>query len=148
MRQSTLDMVVGLLVRGAPADEIAAAVSACGVPDDDIGLHVAESRKILAKFAAYDRDEQLGLSLARLHDCYARATGACDVRAAIAAQRQINLLLGLIGSDSRVELASLEGDAPELAEALEYLSGVISDAAELSLPELCRIAAQKIATGA
>lgn len=147
MRQSTLDTIVGLLVRGATAAEIADAALAAGVPRDDIGLYVLESRRTLAQFAAYSRDEQVGLSLARLHDCYARSIAMQDVRAAIAAQRQINLLLGLIGTESSAGDAAAE-ESPEIAEAREYLAGVVPGAATLSLTDLCRIAAQKIATGA
>ncbi len=145
MRQSTLDALIVLIVRAAPRAEIERKAVSLGVIWDDVGLYLAEARRLISLAAAYSRDEQIGIALARLNTCYGAAIDAGELAVAVSAQRELNRLLGLHGTQPKAPGDEAE-QSPEVQQSREYLAGLVPGGDDLPLPELCRIAAQQLAS--
>lgn len=78
-----------------PADVRTACVEKLGVDDADADGVIAAARQRITIAADYDRDAEVGKAVTRLNDIYARAIRGQDMRTALAAQRELNRLLGL-----------------------------------------------------
>ena len=63
-----------------------------------VGYNLAEAKKEMLANAKFDQDEQLGKAITRLEGLYRKSLNpkAPDLRGALAVQKEINVLLGLI----------------------------------------------------
>ena len=106
------------------------------------------ARRVLARAAAFNRDEELGSARVRLRDIYARAIRSQDPRTALAAQRELNRLLGLApsGDDEAQPNADTGPDRrdAELHAIATHLIPLNLAPPDYPLREHARIAADRI----
>jgi hypothetical protein len=143
------DHLILALVTGLDPERAARSL---GVGPDQIGPMVAEARRRLTLAAEFNRDEQLGTAIARLNECYSKASKDKDVRTCVQAQKELNRLLDLYRSTTTVTAGSAGADqaaAQELASVRAHLlplklAGEASD--QTGTPELARLAVNEIVT--
>lgn len=110
---------------------------------------VADARRRIVLAANYDASLELGKAKTRLEQIFTAARQEKDLRTALAAQRELNKLLGLYGDD---EDAHADGAPADAAEQLELIGGyllplALADA-DYPLAEHARLAGERIrATG-
>ena len=93
----TLDKVVLLLVSLQSASAVkAACVEKLGLTDDQAGEAIEHARAKIVDAAEVDRDKARGESITRLNDLYRRALAVQDVKAALAAQKELNKIQGIV----------------------------------------------------
>jgi len=103
------------------------------------------ARRALTLAADYHRDEQLGLAIDRLNECYARARAIADTKTALQAQRELNRLLRLYDQPEDSTQPSDPADADSrLARSHLAALGLAPEADSLPLSELARLAAAEI----
>jgi hypothetical protein len=111
---------------------------------------IAEAGKRIAIAANFDRAEQVGISIRRLHDLFTASVTLEDVKTALAAQKELNKLMDLYAG-AKIESgkpAADNSDAErELATVVAHLAPM--DIAKEGTPagELARIAAAIIRNG-
>jgi len=138
------DKIIADLVNAVPVDKIRTKAIKLGVNPKRWGMVLAECRRKISLAANYNRDEKLALSISRLEYQYAQAVALKDGKLGIQAQRELNKLLGLY----HAQPAAAEG--PEGAVSQDdalvrgYLAPLVEGGEELPLPELARLAAQRI----
>lgn len=99
--QKQLEQVFDWLISGATRDEIARYVAAkkdwAITPKDLAGL-IVQAGEMVEDMAEPLRDQARGTAIARLNLIYKRSIALQDYKVAIAAQKEINDLLGLAGA--------------------------------------------------
>jgi hypothetical protein len=143
----TLDKVVLLLVSGL-SDQAArdACVERLGHDAESASEVVAEARRRITIAADYKRDEQVGTAFFRLNDLYARSLKVQDVKTALAAQKELNKLLGLYPAAAQPD-AEPGGDGEavrELAAVRAHLAGLDLGQPNTTTEELARLAASRL----
>jgi hypothetical protein len=89
------DQVTLLLINGTPVDAVVGFCFQRGLDPDAAKGVVAEARKRITVAADYTRDEQVALAFTRFNDIYGKSMAVKDHRTALAAQKELNRLLGL-----------------------------------------------------
>jgi hypothetical protein len=118
---------------------------------------VAEARKRLADYAAFDRRVELGISRRRLEELIVTAKKAGDLRVMLAAQRELNRLHGLDRADDTAAVAAADHEAlaDDVAEARAQLqtlnlsadsSAPLAELARLAVARICNLEAASAAT--
>lgn len=139
-----IEKVILLLVSGmAPADLRTACIEKLGVAAGDVDAIVAEARQRITVAADYDRDEEVGKAVTRLNDLYARALRSQDNRTSLAAQRELNRLLGLYQRPPETEVEE-DAEGRQLAQAREHLEPLGLGKPGTSTVELVRLAVAEI----
>jgi len=93
--QATADKVLLLLVSGLTESVVTTtATTSLGLTPRQAKGMIAAARRRLASMTV-DHDEQLALAVLRLNEAHAKAKATQDVKSMIAAQRELNHLLGL-----------------------------------------------------
>jgi hypothetical protein len=107
---------------------------------------ISAARRALRKLGEYDRDEQRGLSVARLSTLFAQAVADKDRSTAFSIQKEMNAMMGLRGGDDIAEPVAVPNVAAEaeLAAVRAHLVGLNLAAPETSVVELVRLAVQRI----
>lgn len=159
-----VDSILLLLVNEPSVEAVRAAVAhAAGrlgiAPTAEaIDEAIRRAREKLAVAATVNRNEELGRAHKRLHALYRSADKADDVRGALAAQRELNRLLGLypagveaaeLSAAEAGEEAEASAGAAKLAEIhaacdrhLERLR--LTDDVEAAYPDVIALAAREI----
>ena len=92
----TLDKIVLLLVSLQSASAVrAACIDKLGLPPTQADAAIEHARAKIIDAAEVDRDKARGQAIVRLTDLYERALKVQDVKAALAAQKELNKLQGL-----------------------------------------------------
>ena len=93
----TLDKIVLLLVSLQSASAVrAACMEKLGLTETQADAAIEHAKAKVVSAAEVDRDKARGESIVRLNDLYERALRVQDVKAALAAQKELNKLQGLI----------------------------------------------------
>jgi len=146
-----LDKAVLMLVSGVKADAAEAAlVEKLGLAPPDAKAVLVEARNAITVAADYNRAEEIGTAYLRLNDLYTRAIKTQDVKAALAAQRELNKLLSLYEKPA-IELPTA-GEVPDTPAQVDHeLDAIRSHLEPLGLAppgyplrERARIAAERI----
>jgi predicted DNA-binding protein (UPF0251 family) len=99
------------------ADVEAALVGKLGIPKHQVANIIAQARRKITLAADYARDEEIGKAITRLGDIYQRSIAMQDIKTALAAQREVSRLLGLLRKPPEED-----GAGPE-AERLRTIAG-------------------------
>jgi hypothetical protein len=92
----TLDKIVLLLVSLQSASAVqAACIDKLGLSPTQADAAIEHARAKIIDAAEVDRDKARGQAIVRLTDLYERALKVQDVKAALAAQKELNKLQGL-----------------------------------------------------
>lgn len=91
-----------------------------------------------------DKQEQLKQAISRCDALYAEAKQAKDIRAALAAQRDLNRLLGLYDKAAKEQAVVASAAQSEIDAAREQLSPLALHDGDAQLTELCRLAVGRI----
>ena len=91
-----------------------------------------------------EKHEQLKEAIRRCDTLYAEAKKEGDIRAALAAQRDLNRLMGLYDSATKEQAVVASAAQAELDAAREQLSPLALHDGDASLSELCRLAVSRI----
>jgi hypothetical protein len=139
----TLNKIVLLVVSGLSEDAV---ICACqdnlGLPDIDAKAAYAEARRRVCLAAQYHPDEQLGVSITRLNDLYARSLKIQDNKTALSVQKELNRLMDL---DRRPPATGeITADSEDGNVARLHLEPLRLGRPGDALAELCRLAALKI----
>lgn len=96
-RIKRVDAVFDLLIAGARRRDIIeyAQKNNWGVVPATIDTYIRSANDKLIQESQANREQELGRAINRLHNLYARASRVNDFRTALAAQRELSLLLGL-----------------------------------------------------
>jgi len=110
---TSIDTAIRLLIQTTPARAVEALART--MPEDDAREIVRQAQIAVTRAAAFDRVEEVGLAKMRLERLYEIAMGEKDHKQALAIQKEINRLCGLINQPT-IELDA-DGDpsAGELA---------------------------------
>ena len=93
----TIDKIVLLLVSLQSASAVrAACIDKLGLTPAQADAAIEHARGKIIDAAEVDRDKARGQAIVRLTDLYERALKVQDVKAALAAQKELNKLQGLI----------------------------------------------------
>jgi len=152
MSSDNHDKITLLLVGGLPDDvAIQAAVSKLGMNRRDAKKGVEKARKAIGFAATIDRDQETGSAILRCRDLYQRAIQNSDYKTALAAQKELNNIMGLYHRGDPIKLSDDEHLAAEASEAISQLQKVRSHLEPLGLApdgypivEIARIAAEII----
>ena len=113
-----LDQAVLMLVSGRSAQS---AESQCmarfGMTLADAKAAVVEARQVITLAADYNRDEQFGLAVKRLNDLYCKSMDDEEYLAALAAQKEINRMMGLY--DKASSGSGVVAEDPSASSALQ-----------------------------
>lgn len=112
-----VNQVLKLLINGLSYQEIFQFVSEktdWDVTERTIANYIARANAIFRDKSVIDREAQIGKAIARLENLYARNMQITDFKAALAAQKELNNLLGLY-APAKHELITWE------TKALEYI---------------------------
>lgn len=143
---NTADKIILMIVNGIPeATILTTAIEKLGVPERRVKKLFKECRAKIVIAASYNRDEELGRAITRLHDCYGQSAAIQDAKTCLQIQRELNKLMGLY----HVEPPNAGGDETTIAEqqARGYLAGLIPGGDTMPLGELARLVAQKAVGG-
>lgn len=151
------DQVTLTLIDGATAEAAEAFAVGRGLKPDTAAALVADCRRRITVAADYNRVEQVGLAVRRFNDLYGKAAkGGKDVRAAIAAQKELNKLLGLYapaplqaGADGPAGAAAADDDPDANRRRLELVAGyllplALAPADQYPIEEHARLAAEYV----
>lgn len=141
-----IEKIVLLMVSGLNKDSLRdAAIQKLAVPPEQAVAFIAEAKRRLNVAAKYDPDEKLGEAMTRLNDIYARSLKAQDMKTALAAQREIDRIVGLYGLQGASAASSeSEGSNTELEAIASHLRPLNLAPDDYPLPEVARIAADRI----
>lgn len=134
------DRIILGIVAGLPAERVARSV---GVPEAEIDSAVKAARRKLTLAAEHHRDEQLGIAITRINECYAQSKAVKDVKQQIAAQKELNRLLDLyrpVESNQPID----DRAAAELSAIRAYLAPLDLAPQTSATVELARLAAAEI----
>lgn len=135
-----LQKVILLLVSGLPEDAvIAACTDNLGMPEADARATYQEARRRIILAAHYHPDEQLGTSITRLNDLYARSLKIQDNKTALAVQRELNRLLDLDRRPPAIAEVLGPIDPEDVAAARRHLEAAGLAPAGAPLAELARL---------
>ena len=102
--RETFDRIVLLLVS---LQSVAAVKTACieklGLTDDQAEAAIEHAKKAIIDAAEIDKDKARGEAILRLNDLYERSLRVQDVKSALAAQKELNRLLGLLARSKAAE---------------------------------------------
>jgi hypothetical protein len=145
------DQVTLLLLNGTAADKVENFCAQKGLDPAAAAELVTDARNRITIAADYQRDEQIGTAVLRLNDLYQKAAVAKppDHKSALAAQRELNKLLGLYAGGGQAQApAGGAGDAAraqlDLIDA--YLRPLNLCAETYPIEEVARVAAELIRT--
>jgi len=114
--QTNADKVLLLLVSGLAESVVEkTAVESLGLKPAQAKRLIGRVRRRLAALTT-SRDEQLALAVLRLNDLHAKAKATQDVKSAIAAQRELNKLLGLCRPPKAAPSVEKDDASPATAE--------------------------------
>lgn len=116
-KDKRVNQVLKLLLNGLSRAEICQFVSEktdWNVDERTIDRYIAEANAIFKEKSNIIREQEIGKSLLRLENLYARNMQITDFKAALAVQKEINAMLGLNAPKS-IELTTWE------TKALEYI---------------------------
>jgi len=142
VNQDRLNHIHLMLVSGLSIEAVRSAAIArlrMDPAEADAAIHEARLRLTLA--ADYHRDEQLGLAISRLNECYAKSLASGDLKTCVQVQRELNRLLRLYEQPMPTDT---DGEPPEVVEARAHLANLGLGGPDTPLPELARLAAQEI----
>jgi hypothetical protein len=147
----SVDSVVLLLIGGMSADEAGSHLVRDGMsPEDAAGL-VSSARQRITLAADYVRTEQIGQSVRRLNDLYAKSMSSDDIKTALQAQRELNKLLGLYVKPPPSAEDMHPQQAGESARILDLVAGHLVPlglaASDDPIEEHARLAAEAIRNG-
>ena len=92
----TLDKIVLLLVSLQSASAVrAACIDKLALTEEQADAAIQQAKRAVVDAAEIDRDKARGEAIVRLQDLYERSLRVQDVKAALAAQKELNRLLGL-----------------------------------------------------
>ena len=117
---------------------------------ETIKKYIGEAAKILRSNADYDRDYHLGQAIDRLNELYKRALSIQDIKAALAAQKELNQLLGLEQpkepeeSTEPAEKTRKKTDIEKLYDAIDDNLGELADGINSTYTEIVEAAAEQI----
>jgi hypothetical protein len=141
----TLNKIVLLVVSGLSEDAV---ICACqdnlGLPDADAKAAYAEARRRVCLAAQYHPDEQLGVSITRLNDLYARSLKIQDTKTALSVQKELNRLMDLDRRPPAPGEITAAADSEDGKAARLHLEPLRLGGPGDALAELCRLAALKI----
>ncbi len=90
------DKVLLLLTTGmSEADVLAVAQAKLDMTDAQARQAVAEARERITLTADYNRDQELGLAIIQLRECYTKSMAIQDIKVCLAARKELNKLLKL-----------------------------------------------------
>lgn len=144
------DKLVLLLVAGVAPDQVReVAVTKLGVAAAVAAAAVEQAQKSIVLAADVDRRRELGMSIHRINQIYKTSMEMADTKVALAAQRELNRLLGLHDADRIAEdaAAAVAGESPEareLAAVAAHLMPLQLAPARHPLSEHARIAADRV----
>ncbi|MBE3070909.1 MAG: hypothetical protein IMZ66_11805 [Planctomycetes bacterium] len=163
---NTLHQVILLLVSGlSEAAVLTGCIQTLGLSAAAAREAYAEARRSVTRAARVHADEELGRAITRLHDLYARALGAKEIRIALSVQSELNSLLRLAPPpesppDAATARASAEtsaegrrerraAESAELAALIDAIEGYLEPLALSADPadtdaDLIRLAADEI----
>jgi len=160
---ATIDKIVRLLCNVQDrATVVAACLEKLGLDPDHVDAAIEAAVEKVTRAAHFHRDHELGKALTRLNQCYQKAVTIQDTKTAIAAQRELNRLLGLgtpgsIGPESAPSGESGESADPDARRIEnEHLANLVaavethleplglSDSLEDTDADLVRLAAERI----
>ena len=140
-----VDGVVLALVAGINAE---AAARKFGVPEGRVAEVVKAARRKLTVVAEFNRDEELGLTIKRLDECYRKAFGSDDpdMRLCVSILRDKSKLLDLYGQPGGGEGGGAGDGAAraELAEVRAHLAPLQLGDDDTPTPELARRAVSRL----
>lgn len=121
-KQQRVDVVYGWLIDGLPRHSILEKAKKgegdkrppWDVSNATIDSYIAAARKQLVKDGQTRRDVELGKAVRRLERIFNRAFGVQDYQRALAAQRELNLLLGLNAAVKTAHSGTLRLDVQQL----------------------------------
>lgn len=142
--------LVALKAAGADDDLLRSKCREDGIPEEEIPAILAEvSTKLLAA-ADVDRNRELGTAIIRTDTIFRKAMIEGDNKTALAAQRELNKLLGLYQDGEKAGTGDGE-DVTNAADAVEALRAVRGHllplglaSAEYPIQEHARIAAAEL----
>ena len=141
--------LVTLKAAGASDDVLESKCRASGIPDVEIPDILVEVNRRLLAVADVDRELELGIAIVRTDMIFRKATVDGDNKTALAAQRELNRLLGLYRDGEQA--GAKGGDMVGAAEALATLNMVAAHLLPLGLApadypiqEHARIAADRV----
>ena len=149
-RQFLIDDVVLLLVRGLSDREVRRKLrEEFGVADKGQATRVLQrARRAITIAADYRRDTEIGTAKHRLETLFREASEAGERATALAAQKELDKLLGLYKTTEPTDEAEASGDAGRLAAELaaigEHLRPLGLGPEGYPLTELARVAAERI----
>jgi len=140
-----VDRVCLLLVKGYRGDQLRRALEQeLGDKAGNVERLIREARRRLTIAADYNRDEEIGLAIARFNDCYKQAYDQEETGKAIQAERERCKLLDLYQPAEAGGVGDeLRG---ELDRALAHLVALKLTKAEAPIDEHARRAAAEIVT--
>ena len=107
----SLDKIVLLLVSLQSASAVrAACIDKLGLTAAQADAAIEHARAKIIDAAEVDRDKARGQAIVRLTDLYERALKVQDVKAALAAQKELNKIQGIVNPRRRA--AESDGDEP------------------------------------
>jgi hypothetical protein len=145
VQPSTLNKIVLLVVSGLSEDAV---ISACqdnlGLSDVDATAAYADARRRVCLAAQYHPDEQLGVSIVRLNDLYARSLKIQDNKTALSVQKELNRLMDLDRRPPAPGEITGTADTDDGKAARLHLEPLRLGRPGDALAELCRLAALRI----
>jgi hypothetical protein len=108
-----LDKIVLLLVSLQSVSAVrAACVEKLGLSEEQADAAIEHARAKIIDAAEVDRDKARGQAIVRLTDLYERALKVQDVKAALAAQKELNKIQGIVTPRRRTNAESDVEPAP------------------------------------
>lgn len=133
---AAMDMLVIATVSGMSRKGLQDTAIKLDIPEAYIDAALVAVRKRITIAAEFDRDAEVGIAYTRLNDVYRRALTGQDMKTALAAQKELNKLIGLY--DRSADLPVSSSSNVDAALAREHLVGLGIGGSDDSLAELAR----------
>ncbi|HEX4124524.1 MAG TPA: hypothetical protein VHY37_07335 [Tepidisphaeraceae bacterium] len=134
-----LEELILRIIDGQPPEQAIAAMNLSAAAGAKL---ITQARKRITLAADYQRDEQLGLAIARLNDLYAKLAEAGKPEGCLKVQKELNRLMDLYRTVT-AEAGNSTGNE-DLAAVREYLEPLALAAPNTAVPELARLAAARL----
>lgn len=123
--------VVKMLTMGVSrADILQYAADKWQIAERTTDDYIRRANKHFAETSVYNRDEQIGLAMARLNTLYQKTMQIDDYKAALAAQKELSNMLGL-HAPRRSDVAMTNTNINIPAEDAHEASNILNQLAEL-----------------
>jgi hypothetical protein len=139
-------LVLSLIIKGYPKAEILEALAEKGIAAEEAARLMGEACLKVRLASEWERDEQTGLMLIRLNEIYDEARMRGFLKEALAAQKELNRVLGLAKTAGETDSAGKSENAEAELEAVRgYLEPLGLAAEGTAVSELARLAVARLA---